>query len=192
MAEFHLTHLQPAAAFWAVAQNLTLHAPAAPVFPGAPLPQIPPISGKLLYAAVAVRRRNGPIALAGRVEAAGAKIDGVPFASLIATFSGDLATRRSMRCMPMVRGEISTARIVFDAAHHRARIVRRNTARFGAVSWRFRSARRVERAGCACDRSVAGHHSSAGRAVSGCRYSRRSDRACERHDGVCERCVAHL
>jgi len=103
MAEFHMSQPHGASKFWAVAQNLTLHAPQAPAFPGAPLPQIPPISGKLLYAAVvgggmpssghsggAPDRRNG-VVIAGRGEIAGAQIAHVPFASLIATFSGDLA-----------------------------------------------------------------------------------------------------
>jgi len=78
-------------AFWAVAQNVSLHAPGRTIFPGARLPQLPPISGTLGYAAVVGGGSGANVVLAGRLSAAQTTVADVRFDSIAATFGGDLS-----------------------------------------------------------------------------------------------------
>jgi hypothetical protein len=77
-------------AFWAVAQNVSLHAPPRTIFPGARIPQLPAIDGMLDYAAVAGGGSGSDVVLAGRLSATKTTIAGVPFDVLGATFGGNL------------------------------------------------------------------------------------------------------
>lgn len=87
---YHLDRPHGTSAFWAVAQNVDLHAPSRVLFPGARVPQLPPISGRLGYAAVAGGGSGSDIVLAGRLSATQATVANVKFDLIAATFGGDL------------------------------------------------------------------------------------------------------
>jgi hypothetical protein len=88
---YHLDRPGGTSAFWAIAQNVDLHAPARTLFPGARLPQLPPISGTLGYAAVVGGGSGANIVLAGRLSATRVTVANVPFDLVAATFGGNLA-----------------------------------------------------------------------------------------------------
>jgi TamB, inner membrane protein subunit of TAM complex len=78
-------------AFWLAADNLRMHPPPHPVFPGLELPQMPPIASRRVGASIAGGGAGTKILLAGKVTGDDATISGVTFDRLEAGFGGTLA-----------------------------------------------------------------------------------------------------
>jgi autotransporter translocation and assembly factor TamB len=79
-----------ASAYWITATNLQMHAPRSGVFPNLSLPQMPPIDGGVINAAIAGGSSGSQILLAGNVRGAGTSISGVKFSHLSADVAGTL------------------------------------------------------------------------------------------------------
>ncbi len=87
---YHLDRPDGTSAFWVLAENVSLHAPSQQIFPGATLPQLPPIEGTLGYASVVGGGSGKDVVLAGRISATHARVADVPFDEIAATFGGNL------------------------------------------------------------------------------------------------------
>ncbi len=79
-----------ASAYWLTASNLRMRAPRSGVFPNLQLPEMPPIDGGIINAAIAGGGSGKNILLAGTVRGAGASISGVKFNHLEADMAGTL------------------------------------------------------------------------------------------------------
>ena len=77
-------------AYWITATNLQMHAPRSGVFPNLSLPQMPPIDGGVVNAAIAGGSSGSRILLAGTVRGDDTNISGVQFAHLEADMAGTL------------------------------------------------------------------------------------------------------
>ena len=71
-----------ASAYWITATNLQMHAPRSGVFPNLSLPQMPPIDGGVINAAIAGGGAGSHILLAGNVRGVDTSISGVKFSHL--------------------------------------------------------------------------------------------------------------
>jgi len=77
-------------AYWLAASNLRMHAPRTGTFPNLSLPQMPPIDGGVVNAAIAGGGAGNRILLAGVVRGADTSISGVKFSNLEAQLAGTL------------------------------------------------------------------------------------------------------
>jgi hypothetical protein len=77
-------------AYWLTATNLQMHAPRSAAFPNLALPQMPPIDGGVVNAAIAGGSSGTNILLAGIVRGADTSISGVKFSRLEAEMAGTL------------------------------------------------------------------------------------------------------
>ncbi|HKU80745.1 MAG TPA: translocation/assembly module TamB domain-containing protein, partial [Candidatus Tumulicola sp.] len=78
-------------AFWGLAANLQMHAPAYKAFPGLSLPAIPNVDGRIASVAIAGGGSGKNIVLAGLANGDRADIGGVKFDRVAASFGGTLS-----------------------------------------------------------------------------------------------------
>jgi len=87
---YKLDRPRDTSAFWFVAKNLKMRAPAYKAFPGLPLPEMPPIDGRTVDIALAGGGAGSRIVLAGGANAADTTITSVRFKRIEAAFAGTM------------------------------------------------------------------------------------------------------
>ncbi|HEY5426149.1 MAG TPA: hypothetical protein VIJ77_06315, partial [Candidatus Tumulicola sp.] len=87
---YRLDRPHDTSAFWALASNLYMRAPAYNAFPGLALPKIPNVNGRIERVAIAGGGAGKDITLAGRVSGDRTDIAGIKFDRIAATFGGSL------------------------------------------------------------------------------------------------------
>ncbi len=110
-------------AFWVIAQGINLHAPSREIFPGATLPQLPALDGRLGYAAVVGGGSGSDVVLAGRLSAGRTTVSGVAFDGLDASFAGNLQNASISK----IRASGPWGRFTGAGSFSQARLIARGT-----------------------------------------------------------------